>query len=90
MASEAGAPGSSPSPAWIAGRIGPRVRARRVELGMSVRELARRIDVSASFVSLVESGRCAPSVTTLRALASELDISAAALLGDPTDGVEWQ
>jgi transcriptional regulator with XRE-family HTH domain len=55
-----------------------------------VRELARRIDVSASFVSLVESGRCAPSVTTLRSLASELDISAAALLGDPSGDVEWQ
>ncbi len=70
----------SRNPESIARRIGPRIRARRVELGISVRELARRIDVSASFVSLVETGRCAPSVSTFRALASELDISATELL----------
>jgi len=29
-------------------------------------------------------------VTTLRALASELDISAAALLGGPDEDAEWQ
>jgi transcriptional regulator with XRE-family HTH domain len=87
MQSQAGAARRSPNPEWIARRIGPRIRARRVELGMSVRELARRIDVSASFVSLVETGRCAPSVSTFRALASELDISAAELLADPARGL---
>jgi transcriptional regulator with XRE-family HTH domain len=77
----------SPSPQSIAGRIGPRVRARRIELGISVRELARRIDVSGSFVSAVETGRTAPSIGTFRALASELDISAAELLADPAEGL---
>jgi transcriptional regulator with XRE-family HTH domain len=72
----------SPQAASIARRIGPRVRARRIELGISMRELARRIDVSASFVSLIETGRCAPSVGTFRALASELGISASELLAD--------
>ena len=41
----------SPDPDWIAERIGPRIRARRIELGISLREFARRIDVSPSFVS---------------------------------------
>jgi transcriptional regulator with XRE-family HTH domain len=67
---------------WVAQRIGPRIRARRVELGISLRELARRIDVSASFVSRVETGRCPPSVGTLCALTSELGISADDLLAD--------
>jgi transcriptional regulator with XRE-family HTH domain len=69
----------------IASRIGPRIRARRIERGISLRELARRIGVSASFVSRVENGHCPPSVDTLRAIASELDISAGRLLADP----EW-
>jgi len=65
---------------WVAERIGPRIRARRLELGMSMRELARRLGVSPSFVSRLENGRCPPSVGTLRALTSELRISASALL----------
>ena len=67
---------------WVAERIGPRVRARRLELGMSMRELARRLGVSPSFVSRLETGRCPPSVGTLRALTSELGISASDLLSD--------
>jgi transcriptional regulator with XRE-family HTH domain len=66
----------------LAARFGARVRARRVELGISLRDFARRIDVSPSFVSQMETGRARPSVVTLRAMASELDISADALLAD--------
>ena len=71
---------------WVAERIGPRIRARRLELGMSMRELARRLGVSPSFVSRLENGRCPPSVGTLRALTSELGISASDLLSDPQAG----
>ena len=42
---------------WVAERIGLRIRARRMELGMSMRELARRLGVSPSFVSRLENGR---------------------------------
>jgi transcriptional regulator with XRE-family HTH domain len=76
--------GSCHDPEWVAERIGPRIRARRLELGLTLRELARRIDVSASFVSLVETGRCPPSVDTLCALTTELGISADELLAEPT------
>jgi transcriptional regulator with XRE-family HTH domain len=75
----------SPDPDWIAERIGPRIRARRIELGISLREFARRIDVSPSFVSLVETGRCSPSVGTLRAMTRELRISANELLAGPAE-----
>ena len=67
---------------WVAERVGPRIRARRMERGISLRELARRTQLSASFVSLVETGRCAPSLSSLRAISSELEISVDALLSD--------
>lgn len=44
-------------------------------LGMSLRELARRVDVSASSVSQIETGRTQPSVRTLYAIVSELGLS---------------
>ena len=42
---------------------------------MSLRELARRVDVSASSVSQIETGRIQPSVRTLYAIVSELGLS---------------
>lgn len=42
---------------------------------MSLRELARRVDVSASSVSQIETGRTQPSVRTLYAIVSELGLS---------------
>jgi mannose-6-phosphate isomerase-like protein (cupin superfamily)/DNA-binding XRE family transcriptional regulator len=42
---------------------------------MSLRELARRVDVSASLVSQIETGRMRPSVPTLHAIVSELGLS---------------
>jgi transcriptional regulator with XRE-family HTH domain len=46
-----------------------------LEVGMSLRELARRVDVSASSVSQIETGRTQPSVRTLYAIVSELGLS---------------
>jgi mannose-6-phosphate isomerase-like protein (cupin superfamily)/DNA-binding XRE family transcriptional regulator len=42
---------------------------------MSLRELARRVDVSASLVSQIETGRMRPSVPTLHAIVAELGLS---------------
>jgi transcriptional regulator with XRE-family HTH domain len=77
---------SAPNPETVAQRIGPRIRARRIELGISQRQLASRLGVSASFVSRVETGQCPPSVVTLRAMTSELGISASELLCEPGEG----
>lgn len=52
-----------------------RLRAAREERGISVRELARRLDVSPSAISQIETGRARPSVSTLYALVTELDMS---------------
>lgn len=55
--------------------IGQQLRRARTAAGISLRELARRVDVSASFISQVELGRTMPSVGTLYAIASELGVS---------------
>ena len=55
--------------------IGARLRQRRLELGITARELARRVDCSPSLISQVERGRAVPSVSTLWALVTELRMS---------------
>jgi transcriptional regulator with XRE-family HTH domain/quercetin dioxygenase-like cupin family protein len=60
--------------------IGSRLREARRERRLSVRELARRLGVSSSLISQIERGRANPSVSTLYAIASELDVSLDELL----------
>jgi transcriptional regulator with XRE-family HTH domain/mannose-6-phosphate isomerase-like protein (cupin superfamily) len=55
--------------------LGERLRRDRTERGLSLRELARRLDVSASLVSQIETGKINPSVRTLYAIVSELGVS---------------
>jgi len=52
--------------------LGARLRSAREQAGISLRELARRIGVSASLVSQIERGSVKPSVGTLYAMANEL------------------
>ncbi|WP_370067258.1 helix-turn-helix domain-containing protein [Mycobacterium sp. MAA66] len=56
-------------------QVGLRLRTAREKAAMSLRELARRVGVSPSFISQVELGRTAPSVGTLYAIATELGLS---------------
>jgi len=55
--------------------IGERLRAERQLRGLSLRELAERLGLSASLISQIETGRARPSVQTLYAVAGELDLS---------------
>jgi transcriptional regulator with XRE-family HTH domain len=55
--------------------IGERLRDERVKAGLSQRELARRLGLSASLISQLESGISKPSVGTLYAIVTELDVS---------------
>ena len=66
--------------------VGPHLRARREELRLSVREVARRVGVSASLVSQIERGNINPSVSTLYALVSELGLSMQDVFGAPSEG----
>jgi transcriptional regulator with XRE-family HTH domain len=57
------------------GDIGSRLREERERARISQRELARRLGVSASLISQIESGQSKPSVSTLYAIVSELGVS---------------
>jgi transcriptional regulator with XRE-family HTH domain len=59
----------------MADQIGRRLREVRLARGISLREMARRIGVSPSFVSQVERGKANPSVGTLYAFVTELGAS---------------
>ena len=61
--------------------VGQNVRRERERAGLSVRELARRLGVSASFLSQFELGQSQAAVNTLFAIASELNLSLDELLG---------
>ena len=55
--------------------LGSRLRAVRLRSGMSLREVARQLGVSPSFVSQVENGKSQPSVATLYSFAQLFDVS---------------
>ena len=59
--------------------LGDRIRELRDQGDLSVRELARRLDVSAAFLSDVELGRRHPSADVLARLAKCLDTTVADL-----------
>ncbi len=66
-----------------ASKVGNRLRAERERLGISLRELARRVGVSPSLVSQIELDRVNPSVSTLYALVTELGMTMSEVFGDP-------
>lgn len=78
---------AAPSPGGLdralgASKVGGRLRAERERLGISLRELARRVGVSPSLVSQIELDRVNPSVSTLYALVTELGMTMSDVFGD--------
>ncbi|WP_223189544.1 helix-turn-helix domain-containing protein [Nonomuraea terrae] len=55
--------------------LGLRLRMARRKSGLSLRELARRLSVSPSFLSQIENGKSQPSVATLYSMAQMLNVS---------------
>jgi transcriptional regulator with XRE-family HTH domain len=66
--------------------VSERLRERRVALGLSVRELARRLSLSPSLISQIERGKAMPSVATLYAITTELKLSMDQLFSEPSEG----
>jgi transcriptional regulator with XRE-family HTH domain len=64
--------------------LGPRLRALRLSRGLTLRELARRVDLSPSTISQIETGKLQPSVRTLYALVSEFGVTVDPVLFDQT------
>src|SRR5580765_6256699 len=54
--------------------LGQRLRAAREQKNIGLRELARRLGVSASLISQIETGKTEPSINTLFAMVSELEL----------------
>jgi transcriptional regulator with XRE-family HTH domain len=73
-----GSPSRSGQPGYSA--MGDHLRAARRRRHLSLRELASRLGLSPSLISQVETGRAKPSVSTLYAIANELDVSLDELL----------
>jgi DNA-binding XRE family transcriptional regulator/mannose-6-phosphate isomerase-like protein (cupin superfamily) len=66
---------SSDSPVGVPAIVAGRLRAHRERRGFTVRSLASSVGVSPSLVSQIENGKANPSVATLYAIVSALDIS---------------
>ncbi len=60
--------------------IGEQLRQARRDRGLSLRSLAQRLGVSPSLISQIERGLASPSVSTLYAIVTELDVSLDELL----------
>ncbi len=74
--------------------LGSTIRRLRLASGLSQTELARRVDVSPSFLSRIERDTREPTLSVLRRIAETLrapfGILLAAALGDVTDDPNWQ
>jgi transcriptional regulator with XRE-family HTH domain/mannose-6-phosphate isomerase-like protein (cupin superfamily) len=55
--------------------VGAQLRSRRTAAGLSLRQFAKMLGVSASFISQIENGKSQPSVATLYQMCNALDIT---------------
>jgi len=92
---EIGAPNSSHHPKTVSAAptapaagegeaaLGPQVRAFRMRLGMSARDLATAADLSPGFISQLERGLTNPSVATLLRICRVLNVQIGDLFAQP-------
>lgn len=73
----AGAPLSESEVSAVVSGIGPRLRALRGRLGLSLQQLAERSDVSPAAIHKVEQGTMVPTITTLLKLAAAFQVPVA-------------
>lgn len=70
--------------------LGQRLRARRLELNLTLAQVAARAGLSLPYVSNLERGRGNPTLEALTALAGALETTSASLVGEaqPAPGIE--
>src|SRR5947207_986196 len=68
---------------WSPYKVGQALRANRITRGLSINELAREVDLSASFLSQVETGQSDLSVGRLVRVSQVLGVSPADILNVP-------
>ena len=64
-------------------QIGERIKARRKELKLSLRELAEQVDLTASFLSQIERDQSSPSIESLRKISQALEVPIFYFLAEP-------
>ena len=62
--------------------IGSRIRSKRQEMGLSLRDLAERTELTPSFLSQIERNRVSPSLNSLHRIARALGVPLFYLLTD--------
>ena len=65
--------------------MGARIKRARLKQNLTQEQLAELLDISVSYVSLIERGSRNATVETLLAIADVLNVSLASLLQDSTD-----
>lgn len=60
--------------------IGERIKKKRNEKDLSLRELASKVDLSASFLSQIEQGKASPSIENLKKIANYLEVKVSYLI----------
>ncbi len=64
-------------------QAGQMIRARRVQLGLTLQQLGEKAGLSPAFISLVERNKASPSLVSLLNLARALDVKASAFMEIP-------
>ncbi len=62
--------------------VGVNIKRLREDKGMTLRTLAKQLNVSASFLSQVETGKASPSLSTLKNIADTLSTTIGNLIGE--------
>jgi transcriptional regulator with XRE-family HTH domain len=70
----------------VEGAVGPRIRALREAMGLSLRDLAERTGVSAAMLSQVERGETSPTLQVATRIAAGLELRLSQLLRLDEDG----
>ncbi|MEM7344662.1 MAG: XRE family transcriptional regulator [Chloroflexota bacterium] len=64
-------------------QIGERIKTRRKELKLSLRELAEQVELTASFLSQIERDQSSPSIESLRKISQALEVPIFYFLAEP-------
>ncbi len=65
--------------------LGERIKARRKELNLNLRELADVVGLTSSFLSLIERDQSSPSIESLRKISEALEVPVFYFLLEPYD-----
>ena len=68
--------------------VGHQIREARAAQGLSLEQLARLTGISAPALSLIETGKRDPRLTTLKRIADALRVPPATLMADGSDTIE--